>query len=37
MLSASPSPVTTQTLRSGLVTLRPVANAGARPWMVWKP
>ena len=33
----SPSPVTTQTLSSGRATLRPVANAGARPWIVWKP
>ena len=35
--SASPSPVAIQTSRSGRVTLRPVATAGARPWMVWKP
>ena len=24
-------------LRSGRATFRPVAKAGARPWMVWKP
>lgn len=30
---ASPSPVTTQTLRSRLDEARPVAMAGARPWM----
>ena len=37
MLSASPSPVTTHTLRSGRETLRPVAMAGARPWMECMP
>ena len=37
MLRPSPSPVTTQTDRSGRVALSPVAIAGARPWMVWKP
>ena len=37
MLSPSPSPVTTKTLRSGRASLSPVAMAGARPWMVWKP
>ena len=37
MESASPSPVTTHTLSSGLATLTPVATAGARPWMVWNP
>ncbi len=35
--SPSPSPVTTKTFRSGRATLRPVAMAGARPWIVWKP
>ena len=35
--SPSPSPVTIQTSSSGLASLMPVANAGARPWMVWKP
>ncbi len=33
MESASPSPVTTQTLRSRREAARPVAMAGARPWM----
>jgi hypothetical protein len=33
MLNASPSPVTTHTDRSGRVVARPVAIAGARPWM----
>ena len=33
----SPSPTTTQTSSSGLASLMPVATAGARPWMVWKP
>jgi hypothetical protein len=33
----SPSPVTSHTSRSGFITLSPVATAGARPWMVWKP
>jgi hypothetical protein len=37
MDSPSPSPVTTQTDSSGWLTLIPVAKAGARPWMVWKP
>ena len=31
--SASPSPVTTQTDRSGRDTDSPVAIAGARPWI----
>ena len=31
--SASPSPVTTQTERSGRVVASPVAIAGARPWI----
>jgi hypothetical protein len=31
--SASPSPVTTQTDRSGLDADKPVAIAGARPWI----
>jgi len=35
--SASPSPVTTQTDSSGRVAFKPVAIAGARPWIVWKP
>ena len=35
--SASPSPVMTQTIRSGRAALSPVASVGARPWMVWKP
>jgi hypothetical protein len=35
--SASPSPVTTHTVSSGLDSFTPVAMAGARPWMVWKP
>ena len=33
MDSASPSPVTTQTDRSGREAARPVAIAGARPWI----
>jgi hypothetical protein len=33
----SPSPVTTQTLRSGFAVAIPVAIAGARPWMPWTP
>ncbi len=37
MDSASPSPVATQTSSSGLAILIPVAIAGARPWMLWKP
>ena len=37
MESASPSPVTTQTARSGRAILSPVAIAGARPWMVCIP
>jgi hypothetical protein len=37
MLSPSPSPVITNTLRSGRASLNPVATAGARPWIVWKP
>jgi hypothetical protein len=35
--SASPSPVASQTSRSGRAILMPVATAGARPWIVWKP
>ena len=35
--SASPSPVITQTMRSGRAALSPVARVGARPWIVWKP
>jgi len=35
--SASPSPVTTHTDSSGRVALSPVAIAGARPWIEWKP
>jgi hypothetical protein len=35
--SASPSPVITQTIRSGRAAFRPVASVGARPWIVWKP
>ena len=31
----SPSPVNTTTLRSGLESLSPVANAIALPWVVW--
>ncbi len=37
MESASPSPVTIQTERSGLAIFSPVATAGARPWMLWNP
>ncbi len=37
MLSPSPSPVTTKIFSSGRASLSPVATAGARPWMVWKP
>jgi hypothetical protein len=33
----SPSPVMTHTSSSGRVILRPLAIAGARPWIVWKP
>ena len=33
MDSASPSPVMTQTDRSGREVASPVAMAGARPWM----
>jgi hypothetical protein len=35
--SASPSPVTIHTDRSGRVTDRPVAMAGARPWIECMP
>ena len=35
--SPSPSPVTTQTESSGRLALMPVANAGARPWIVCMP
>ncbi len=34
---ASPSPVAIQTSSSGRAIFRPVAIAGARPWIVWKP
>ena len=37
MDSASPSPVTTQTCRSGRLTDSPVAIAGARPWIECTP
>jgi len=37
MDSASPSPVITQTIRSGRAALSPVASVGARPWIVWNP
>ncbi len=37
MLSASPSPVVTQTSRAGLAILMPVAMAGARPWIACTP
>ena len=37
MLSPSPSPVTSHTSSSGLASFTPVANAGARPWMVCIP
>ncbi len=37
MLSASPSPVTTHTARSGRVIATPVAIAGARPWIECMP
>jgi hypothetical protein len=37
MERASPSPVMTHTLRSGLAALMPVAIAGARPWIEWNP
>ncbi len=33
----SPSPVITNTFRSGRDALMPVAIAGARPWMEWNP
>ena len=35
--SASPSPVTTQTISSGRETLSPEAKEGARPWSVCIP
>ena len=35
--SASPSPVITQIDRSGRVAARPVAIAGARPWIECRP
>jgi hypothetical protein len=35
--SASPSPDTTHTDRSGRESARPVAIAGARPWIEWMP
>jgi len=35
--SASPSPVTTHTDRSGRDAARPVAIAGARPWIECMP
>src|SRR5271155_3383331 len=34
MERASPSPVATQTSRSGRMALMPVATAGGRPWVV---
>ena len=34
---ASPSPVAIHTSSSGRASFSPVATAGARPWMVWKP
>ena len=34
---ASPSPVTTQTERSGREMAKPVAIAGARPWIECMP
>jgi hypothetical protein len=37
MDSASPSPVTTHTLRSGRDIDRPDAIAGARPWIECMP
>lgn len=37
MDSASPSPVTTHTLRSRRLAASPVAIAGARPWMECMP
>lgn len=37
MDSASPSPVITHTDRSGREAARPVAIAGARPWIEWNP
>ena len=35
--SASPSPETTNTSRSGRASASPVAMAGARPWIVCIP
>ena len=35
MAARSPSPVKTTTLRFGFAILTPVANAMARPWVVW--
>jgi hypothetical protein len=37
MDKASPSPVTTHTLRSLRLVARPVAIAGARPWIECMP
>ncbi len=37
MESASPSPVTTHTSKSGRVVASPVAIAGARPWIECSP
>ena len=37
MERASPSPVTTQTERSSRLVARPVAIAGARPWIECMP
>ena len=37
MESASPSPVITQTDKSGRDVARPVAIAGARPWIECMP
>jgi hypothetical protein len=33
---ASPSPMTVMTVMSGWASLMPVANAVARPWVVWR-
>ena len=33
----SPSPVATQTDRSGRAHFTPMAIGSARPWMLWKP
>src|SRR5579884_1249457 len=36
MARPSPSPVMTMTVSSGRASLRPVAKAGARPWVAWR-